>query len=1342
MKKNLKLVIFGLMITFCSVLFTNNQVKAALTVQNYNGASVGGSTGSGGGGDCNQSYKFCRWQLISGAPSHGIRVSFVYYDGSSYQQLGKYMDIWPARMWVGDNLFYPQYDKGTKGQPGGLYQYGNYQYVINGDLLKNITSSGFSSSLKSYFLSQEVMEDYAKELTGHSLTDTSYFGKPNEAADPTNAKPATKGYRFFIEPIRGFKDINNGKFYIYTLTEFARQSSWTKINLWYLRPEEELLYTTFDDIGIRVTGMCPSAPGSCSVSALSNPKLGHALQIIDFSDFLPKTVCNYETGEGYPEKGKQLSELPGGKLTDDQKKCCDEKKAEIVKKYGNIAGNTGSNTNLGNQSVNCRSTTVAQYVQCMFNSLVGSTNTPNSSPTTIDPLELEKQQVLKQFQQDYPACVNCDYAALVTLDENYKKCLSGQNVLGGMLTMLKGDIDTCQALRKQEFQKYENQNPLCPVCRVKDGVYYGKLGMSVSASVWKQECDVVSQKCEIVNGVYYGKTGIPVDQQTYELECSSKACKYVDGKYYGKKGTQVTRIVYLQECDSISCKKYAGKYYGKNGDIVSKAQYEKECSLKCDEDNEKHFPKSRDDPDKKCCEELKATQRAVYSREAIEKNLTGSAYFNYINEGLKSWFNEPGKEYRLNCLDPEEEEKKPEEKCYIDMDPMPKECCNELKWKYPDKPKRFWINAGCDCEESEYEVKNLDPLVNGNCSLATTITSKDTENWDCIFESDNLTSKVPAAEVFKDYYVKFSNPYCAVYCRDEITYEFPSANSMTVKAGNHFTVGNTNILPEWSPVQFISKRTCRTSGPINSPDIETIVPFEKWKHDYGAAQSRVIKAWDEWKVAQQKVYAVRNKHSDGECGCCGEGCKTPCGTYYTPETVYYTYFGQDSSTDVTPGGWCSLNGSPLQDYIDDANEKEQAYIQAVHEQDTIEDDIWACSSWDYFDKYRWVSLDHNSMYATRYSKYDSYDKFLKYEEFSPDLTIDYKEPTNSSYNYKDLLKKTSEDGSIVSNDNYSTYGYYITNKQNCPSGSAPNLSTCVNNNTSFHFSGQSETHATFTKKVTYQLQDNVFNLVKKPQGTATSKRNGPYSQLYLDLGYSALHTHFMTPTGNYPIDLTFPSLTPKENSNSFNHNFDQFNEGTGQYVCTYTVHNEIIENKDPDCVGDNCEPIPDPDCDDELCAPIACGKEACEPGTLKGLNLIFRPISLANPFPGVNGTNRTPGSNWNDSNDISQYITNNRGVKADKLYSDRYPMYQITLTPSLIKEIRNYNKTTTYNDFNMNCDSSTGRECKSQFIRGGLKESQYDFSKYFQDCKLSGNSSSQACCGIGNWNECSTKDGR
>lgn len=151
-----------------------------------------------------------------------------------------------------------------------------------------------------------------------------------------------------------------------------------------------------------------------------------------------------------------------------------------------------------------------------------------------------------------------------------------------------------------------------------------------------------------------------------------------------------------------------------------------------------------------------------------------------------------------------------------------------------------------------------------------------------------------------------------------------------------------------------------------------------------------------------------------------------------------------------------------------------------------------------------------------------------------------------------------------------------------------------------------------------------------------------------------------------------------------------FNNDT-TYECTYKVKNEIVDKTD-----------------------------------YKDLNIIYRTISLNDPFPGKDGKSREAGANWNWQPLIDLNITNNRETETEDMYRDLDPLYKITLTPALIKEIRKYNdkqdkKTVTYyndklervtgnagySDFNLTCTGGT--HCLSSFIRD-------DFKKYFSGC--------------------------
>lgn len=140
------------------------------------------------------------------------------------------------------------------------------------------------------------------------------------------------------------------------------------------------------------------------------------------------------------------------------------------------------------------------------------------------------------------------------------------------------------------------------------------------------------------------------------------------------------------------------------------------------------------------------------------------------------------------------------------------------------------------------------------------------------------------------------------------------------------------------------------------------------------------------------------------------------------------------------------------------------------------------------------------------------------------------------------------------------------------------------------------------------------------------------------------------------------------------------------------------------------------------------GSSKCyfQPGDNKDdVDLKFRVISLSYPFPAKDGKSRLPGLNWfDDENYVYKYITNNRNIQATKtsstvvnpenIYLDKEPLYTINLDAQSISKIRNYNKTKSYDDINLEC--SDGRQCYSTFLRdnglissGTCKDTKSDF---------------------------------
>ena len=134
------------------------------------------------------------------------------------------------------------------------------------------------------------------------------------------------------------------------------------------------------------------------------------------------------------------------------------------------------------------------------------------------------------------------------------------------------------------------------------------------------------------------------------------------------------------------------------------------------------------------------------------------------------------------------------------------------------------------------------------------------------------------------------------------------------------------------------------------------------------------------------------------------------------------------------------------------------------------------------------------------------------------------------------------------------------------------------------------------------------------------------------------------------------------------------------------THRDVVLNIDNKSISYDC-PL-------NVTNNIRCYGKECNS---KGINIIYRPISLTNPFPSKDKTNnvRMFGDNWSTEL-MEQYILNNRNVKDYNVYNLK-PLYTITLNPSIMKEIRKYNKNHSMNDFNMVCNEN-GYGCISRFL--------------------------------------------
>jgi len=590
---------------------------------------------------------------------------------------------------------------------------------------------------------------------------------------------------------------------------------------------------------------------------------------------------------------------------------------------------------------------------------------------------------------------------------------------------------------------------------------------------------------------------------------------------------------------------------------------------------------------------------------------------------------------------------------------------------------------------------------------------KDSTNWSCIFKSSKTSS-----------FYSMNNNYCAVYCREEVNYSLPG-NSMTVLAGTHFVLGDPYIpngptnfaLKRLSPIIFTGIKECRVTGGVKEND--TGIDYVQFTKDYNSVNNQIPSAWDRYQQKQADYDAAKKLWDRGgiddagsevcdyyyetlgdESGCIQDPLTGECKKIlkyryrykYTIEGGYAT-----ASNGIFSGSASSSGGSV---YSDCGGTKDQARSRADSERSRL------------------INAAISSAKSSRDSAKSNYDSLVNQREnilsqiracnnFSNDIKFN----PEVSFKYYDSVYGTTK--KLDSDKSERSDVYYYSSNYNTSVSAKTSTISYYNCSGGYHCSNGSVSYPSnqrikkvVTKTYDYELPSGVYQYTNKVTG---SNKNTGSIKIYTP--YSNLPVAFATPEGKYNYVISVSTLGSGHKFNNRN------NVNLNYYECYYKVKNKILED-DPDS---------DPDPDD----PTGGGG-----GKLDGLNVIYRPISLKDPFPSIDGDGRRPGENWNNSSYIYNFITNNRDVDTYDIYTDLDPLYTITLTPGLIQEIREYNEQQEknnrggYTDFNLTCDSN-GRKCKSKFIRESLTN--YNFSKYFSGCGIKSKHSGLSCSNGDEW---------
>ena len=542
-----------------------------------------------------------------------------------------------------------------------------------------------------------------------------------------------------------------------------------------------------------------------------------------------------------------------------------------------------------------------------------------------------------------------------------------------------------------------------------------------------------------------------------------------------------------------------------------------------------------------------------------------------------------------------------------------------------------------------------------------------------------------------------SSDYCEVYCIESVETDFLS-KQIKIEAGKHFT---------WDNHSISGSRTCKTKS----------INYTKFEKDLSEANKEIIDAYLNWELEKALADVEWTKSSTKNCDCDwvtdydnplgpnekGEmtyGKKCQYSKYsYTPSktsvTVSVTVNGIKYTKTKNLSRSCGSKG-----YTANTSKAKKNYTNALNYGSKIVDEIKQCFNED--------ELDGGN----------SWDKYGY--SVNPQLNVSY---SDNIYSYEGTLEgdtNYSSEGAIcLDKYNNEVTKYNTSNK--LITGCSGTTCTLKSQNIKYCDKVTMETVA----NTTFDLEDGVFAYVSKQNNIAFSKNGekerissfykGQYSDFsailasigsdytfnYDEVGYSNFPVAYQTVAGIYgngngDLSLYYTNLGHQTSSTTavdsiLSDAYAKNNKTYGDWICEY----EVVEG----LIKETCDPkVEKCDKDDKLSG---------------GIKVIYRPIDLINPFPDINASGRNTGSNWCAKEDctntnavVKNIINNNRGVSDYEVYNLE-PMYSFTLTPAIIKQIREYNNKNEYNSYtgeiggeiiDFVCEKGTGRNCSSGYL--------------------------------------------
>lgn len=569
--------------------------------------------------------------------------------------------------------------------------------------------------------------------------------------------------------------------------------------------------------------------------------------------------------------------------------------------------------------------------------------------------------------------------------------------------------------------------------------------------------------------------------------------------------------------------------------------------------------------------------------------------------------------------------------------------------------------------------------------------------------------------------IGMNSNYCKLYCREEIKFTF--MDKTDVIAGRQFKYDVNSKLTSTHMLSTVvyATRECAV------PDID----YEKWEQDYLAADENVVKAWNELKkwealynnIDDYEIITRERRCADTDCciecedgtnNCCTKEEQSTVSCFADYDIWYWGISGSGpfpyNKSDINGGNstdnathssgdavchddacddYCYISISEPTDSVIRSSYRAavNSYKSALEKREKLLMDIQNCNLLSYNDftylPQEYYIAKQEGTYIYSYGESNTaYYKLVNSYTFDTVIDIDYEDA------YSPMIEISSDDP-VQDNDiknswckdcDYSTY---------CGSTCTNEIS--INNSLSTKTDLRRIVCDGYETGANCEIVDTIV-----PNNDAALIKTSKEQHFWQSAKfYTQLYTGTVSTTTNelgYWIgldDYIYPISLNKQNG-SYGVYVDISNIGAAtrpenikiddqEFICSFNVINETImyecDPRTEECYIE-CDPTSGDNCDNYGDSKI-------------GLGVVVRSVDLTNLFP----TNRTKGMNWKNATKLINAIQNlGEGIWT------KNPQYVIELTPTNIKNIKEYNNSISegYMDYSLECDLS--KNCISSFL--------------------------------------------